>query len=564
MSMKKLSNSSPEFLTVTVTGYERNRVMPKVVDYFCDQHRGSPSQILEAVLLWNENQCKPPFERNELEAVLQYRFQVKTAEDLASAKQKSSSRSGKILDVVLKDDQVTLLKDQNAEAYGRIKMGQKEINVPVFSRDFSNFVKHKVYTETRELVTDLNIKDAVGFIAAEANYNSPQHDLFHRVAEVKGSFYYYLQDGPGDMVRINQKGWEIVSGSTMPFLFKEGCGRRQVRPKHGGDLKDFLKLINIKDSDDQMLFLCTLPVRLIRNIDQAIVCIYGPAGSAKTSLLKMTKELLDPSIAGVSMPVRNVEDVAVLLNQSWVFANDNISKINDELSNFFCVMATGAESARRKLYTDSEISVLTVKNPAYITGVNIEAYRSDLLSRVLLFKTDLVPLGERKSATQLQWEFEEMRPYLLGAMFDILSRAITVKEKLSQKTEFRMADFALWGAACAEVMGYGAAEFEEALQRSMKSRAYDAIYSTTAGRSLLHYLEERQQFEGTVADLLQALKESNENERSGYYESVAANPAALGKKLRELENSLAAVGFILDFGKRTSAERRISIRKTQN
>lgn len=272
----------------------------------------------------------------------------------------------------------------------------------------------------------------------------------------------------------------------------------------------------------------------------------------------MTKELLDPSKGGISMPIRNVEDAVVLLNQTWVFANDNISKINDELSDLLCVTATGSESSKRKLYSDSEISVLSVKNPIYVTGINVEAYKSDLLSRVLLFKTDVFAEEGKLGDEEIRAKFNDLKPYLLGAMFDTLAKAIRIKKELTHRTNFRMVDFSLWGSACAEALGYGADNFEKAIINSVEQRAYDAIYSLSAGRALLEYLEDHGDYHGTVTDLFKKLKEDYKTE---WHEPIAQSPASLGKKLRELENSLSIVGVHIDFSSRTGSERRIIIKR---
>jgi hypothetical protein len=75
----------------------------------------------------------------------------------------------------------------------------------------------------------------------------------------------------------------------------------------------------------------------------------------------------------------------------------------------------------------------------------------------------------------------------------------------------------------------------------------------------LELLEKEEGFRGTASELLNKLK----NTDSGFEwnEEVARNPATLGKKLRELENSLMELGIAIDYGKRSSSERIITIRK---
>jgi hypothetical protein len=65
-----------------------------------------------------------------------------------------------------------------------------------------------------------------------------------------------------------------------------------------------------------------------------------------------------------------------------------------------------------------------------------------------------------------------------------------------------------------------------------------------------------------MTDLLKGLKDSRTDNDNEWNETVATNPASLGKKLRELENSLSAVGITVDFLQRNGSERLIRILST--
>ena len=557
--IKNLCTDKGGILTTPVDGIvsegSRHSMLMEQVKKFGRMHRGNKEKIERAALSWNTLHCLPQLSPGEVIGMTNW--VVENYKELSTDKEQSKAKK---LDKLLNNCDVTeLFHDQGDVGYARIRFKGRTMNVPIKSTEFKDFVRYAFYKENGESVSSLILDEALGLCSAKALYDGDKHPLFHRVAQVDDCIYYDLMNSEGEIVKIDESGWSIMSSNEMPFLFKTGCGEEQVRPIPGGDLKELLDLVNIADTDEQMLFISTLPVRLIREVDQAIVYVYGPAGSGKTTLLKMAKNLLDPSAGGISMPIKKVEDAIPLLSQTWVFANDNISRINNELSDFLCVVATGAENSRRTLYTNGDLTVFSVKNPAYLTGVNIEAYRSDLMSRMLLFKTKAVSSGERLGSKALTDKFTEMKPLLLGALFDTLSKAINEKKKLPQNTEFRMADFSLWGAACAQALGYGADCFEKAMQKVMKYAAYDAIYSLSAGRALLELLEKEEGFRGTASELLNKLK----NTDSGFEwnEEVAKNPATLGKKLRELENSLMELGIAIDYGKRSSSERIISIRK---
>lgn len=542
-----------EFLLKIHEGPKRYGAVTRAVQYFGSTSK--PDSILSNVLDWNEKQCQPPFHEMEIKAFIQFFLQDKFLKNQI----KHDPKSQKLFDVIRFNAGLVLFHDQNGVPFARVKIGESFQNLELGSQAFLNFARYSYFVETKKLASDQQLKECISLMMLEARAAGIHYDLYDRVSSENECHYYDLCDKEGLVVAVTKEGWSFVRDEEAAYKFRTGLSVEQVIPEKGGDLKDFLEFLNLSTEDEKIIYLSTLPVRLLRNVSQAIAYIHGPASSGKTTLLKLTKSLLDPSRGGISIPVRKPDDILPLLAKSWIFCNDNISKITDEMSDFLCTIATGGESSRRQLYTNGEVFTSLVKNPAFLTGINVEASRSDLLSRMILFKTVAVGDGERISDEEMWARFEEMKPKLLGAIFDTLSKAMEVKPTLKNKTNFRMADFALWGAACAEVLGYGAERFEEALKRGMKSRAYDALYSSNAGRILLDFLNDNSSFEGTATELLSELKKFRDSNKKYDYDKIANSPNGLSKKLRQLENSLLEVGVQIDFDSRSSEKRLIKI-----
>lgn len=542
-----------EFLLKIHEGPRRYSAVTRAVQYFGNSSK--PDSILNNVLDWNEKQCQPPFHEMEIKAFIQFFLQ----DNFLKNQIKHDPKSQKLYDVIRFNTGLTLFHDQDGVSLARVKIGESFHNLELGSSAFLDFARHSFFAKTKKLASDQQLKECISLMMLEARADGIQYNLYDRVSTENEHHYYDLCNSQGDVVVVTKDGWSLASSDETAYKFRTGLSVEQVIPERGGDLKDFLEFLNLSTEDEKIIYLSTLPVRLLRNVSQAIAYIHGPASSGKTTLLKLTKSLLDPSRGGISIPVRKPDDILPLLAKSWVFCNDNISKISDEMSDFLCTLATGGESSRRQLYTNGGVFTFTIKNPAFLTGINVEASRSDLLSRMILFKTVAVSDGKRMSDEEMWSRFEEMKPKLLGAIFDTLSKAMQIKPTLKNKTNFRMADFALWGAACAEVLGYGAERFEEALKRAMKSRAYDAVYSSNAGRILLDFLHEHSSFEGTATELLSELKKFRDSNKQYDYDKIANSPNGLSKKLRQLENSLLEIGIQIDFDSRSSEKRLVKI-----
>jgi len=65
----------------------------------------------------------------------------------------------------------------------------------------------------------------------------------------------------------------------------------------------------------------------------------------------------------------------------------------------------------------------------------------------------------RLEEQEILQRFESLRPKLFGAMLDALAEAMRIKPKLKLNELPGMADFATWGAAVAEALGFGGERF---------------------------------------------------------------------------------------------------------
>jgi hypothetical protein len=97
-----------------------------------------------------------------------------------------------------------------------------------------------------------------------------------------------------------------------------------------------------------------------------------------------------------------------------------------------------------------------------LDGINLVANRPDLLDRSIILSLAPV-LPENRQSEQTFWKnFNEARPRIFGGMLDILSGAMEILPDINLPSLPRLADFARWAVAAAEVMGHGAAAFLDA------------------------------------------------------------------------------------------------------
>src|SRR5258708_22718394 len=100
---------------------------------------------------------------------------------------------------------------------------------------------------------------------------------------------------------------------------------------------------------------------------------------------------------------------------------DNITTISGWWSDALCRAVTGDGWMRRKVYTDSELAVLSFRRVVLLTSIDAGALRGDLGDRLLLADLEPIPASGRRSEVELDHAIEASRARILGALFTELS-----------------------------------------------------------------------------------------------------------------------------------------------
>src|SRR5262249_31989199 len=174
--------------------------------------------------------------------------------------------------------------------------------------------------------------------------------------------------------------------------------------------------------------------------------INGEQGSAKSTLCRMLRALLDPNQSPIRRPPKEDRDLMIAACNGWVIAFDNLSGLPPALSDALCSLATGGGFSTRELYTDDEEKLFDAMRPIMLNGIEDVATRPDLLDRSLLLTLPAIPDDRRLDEETLWRRFGEVRPRVLGALLDAVSAAIRNGPRVCLDRKPRMADFATWVA----------------------------------------------------------------------------------------------------------------------
>src|SRR5262249_3593652 len=145
---------------------------------------------------------------------------------------------------------------------------------------------------------------------------------------------------------------------------------------------------------------------------------------------------------------REDRDLFIAATNGHVLAFDNISRLPTWISDTLCRLATGGGFAVRQLYTDQDEVLFDAMRPVILNGIEDGIERPDLADRAMFLTFEWMNEERRRPETEFWSEFERERPHIFGALLDAMVVGLANRAKVKLASLPRMADFAVWAAAC--------------------------------------------------------------------------------------------------------------------
>jgi len=455
---------------------------------------------------------------------------------------KKESQADRLV-TLLETEGVQLFHDDLSDSFARVPIRNHREVWRCRSKDFRRWLARGFWKSEEKAIGCDALSSALNVVESWARFDGDEHTLHNRVARHDGAIWYDLADEGWRAVRITGKAWSVVADP--PILFRRYSHQRsQLEPAGGGDLRDLLRFVNLGDPSQGLLLLVYVVCCFVPDIPHPIPVLHGPQGSAKTTLFRMLRRLVDPSAVEVLSFPHSETELVQQLSHHWAPYYDNISTLSSSVSDILCRAVTGEGFSKRELYSDDEDFIYTFRRCVGMNGVNVVVHKPDLLDRCMLFGLELIDPAQRKPEEVIWREFEEARPRLLGGVFDVLSRAMTLRGSVDLAALPRMADFALWGCAIARALGHSEEEFLAAYEGNTDARNEEALQASPVAAMVVELMEQRTEWEGTPTDLLVELKELAEQRRVNTKAKGWPQAAhALSRRLNEVRPNLAAVGI---------------------
>lgn len=458
-------------------------------------------------------------------------------------------------------DEAELFHTEDGEAYASFEVNGHRETWSISSKNFKEYLLHSFYLKEGKPPSAQPLQDAIGVLKAKAKYEGPEEKVFTRIAAYDGAIYLDLANAGWEIVEIKPEGWRMMKNASVRFRRTKGM-LPLPRPLPGGSIEDLRPLVNLSSDSDWRLFVAWLIGALRPTGPYPILVLQGEQGSAKSTLARIARALVDPSLAPLRTTPRDERDLMIAAKNSWILSFDNLSGIKPWLSDALCRLATGGGFSTRELYSDSDEVIIDAMRPVILNGIHDLATRADLADRSLILSLPPIPDEKRSDEKRLWEELEKNRPRILGALFDAVSTALGNVDRVELACKPRMADFAMWAIAAERALPWTAGAFMEAYTGNRQEAVELTLESDAAIVALRAMLEQRDKWEGTAAELLTEL-EDHAPEAIRKSRSWPKSPSAMSSRLKRAAPFLRVVGLDIEFYQQAGSGSRklISVRK---
>jgi hypothetical protein len=442
----------------------------------------------------------------------------------------------------------------DSEGYVTVPVKDHHENWPVSSKGFRRWLGKCYYDTFENAPSSQAMQDALNVISGRAIHEGPDYPVAVRVAEQNGEIYLDLADATGGAVRIGPKGWSVVRDCPVKFVRRRGM-LPLPEPARGGSVQELRRLVNVAHEESWALLVAALrPGRPF-----PVLVVNGEHGSAKTTLCRMARGVIDPNVADLPRPPRDVRDLMIAATNSWIVGYDNLSGISRELSDSLCCLATRGAFGTRELYSDDEEKLFDATRPVIVNGIEDIVTQSDLMDRSITLSLPTIDDKERLLEAQLWSGYEEVRPRVLGALLDTVSAALANYPAVRLAATPRMADFAHWAVAAEGALGLPTGQFLEAYVGNRKAANQATLENDMIAPFLLSFLDGENCWKGTARELLRILEDRYADEKTKKSKEWPWGPRQLSGALRRIAPNLRADGVKVEFDREAGGKRQRTI-----
>ncbi|MDX0769587.1 hypothetical protein GOD80_15370 [Sinorhizobium medicae] len=436
---------------------------------------------------------------------------------------------------------IELFNDGDGNAFATLPRTGTAVAYRIKSDTFKQWLRHLAYVVMEKTVNSTPLMEAAATLETKALFDGAEYPVFARVAGDGKNVIIDIGAADGRVVKIDNAGWCVEVGSCLKFVRGAGFDALPIPEKDGSlvKLKDFLGL----DEHNFRLLIAFLINALKPHGPYFILLVEGEQGSGKSVFCEIVKRIIDPNKAMRLRLPDKPQDLMIQAKEYRLLSFDNASGMKAEMSDALCTLATGGGIAVRKLYSDSELHVMSYTRPFIINGISGYANRPDLMERAIPIRLSPMPEGGRKTEAELLAEFEELLPGILGALYDAAANGLANFDTVEPPRHLRMADAAKWIKAAEPALKLEGDSLIDAIAKAQDDFVIEKVNEDPLV-TMLRLVCRSSPFEGYAIELFSEFKTFRDNIPEHALPKTASH---LSNQLKRMRPAMAKVGVYVEY-----------------
>ena len=456
-----------------------------------------------------------------------------------------------------------------------ILTGGQMLNIE--TKVFIDWLSMAYYNATRggesgygQSASEQNIKQARFALAGIAKHEGIKQAVHLRAAMLNGNSYIHLGDGTSKAVEITPTGWRVTDDAPVKF-WQSSAMQSLPTPSSGGDVGLLWKYVNVNDKD-RLLVLAWILESFRPETPFLVLAISGQQGSAKSSSQDKIRQLVDNNSVNLRVAPKSTEDIFVGAGLSWVVSFENLSHLTPAMQDALCTLATGGGYASRKLFTNDEENIISVKRPVIINSIPHVITAQDLTDRAINIEAPRVAGYLEVTEINKAWEID--KPIIFGGLMDLFVSTLKgIDSVKGVDNSIRMIDFTRLGESMARSLEHDEGHFTSLYKANRLEGLSRSLEASPVVVALIEFVEKYhgglQVFHGAVKTLYTKLTEQQAQGQTNSKDGWVRSPRGLTEAIKRHQPALKEIGITVVFGskvERFGTERGylVTITKTGN
>jgi hypothetical protein len=464
-------------------------------------------------------------------------------------KQSEGTRAGELLMRLASGARIFRAADGRFHA--RVPVNGRQAIFGLKSSAFRDWLIDGYLSAHQKLPPRRAIRRVLEGLEARARFETDSPNVYVRVGRDQddklSSYYLDLGDHAGTVIKICASGWSIAQETGIHFARPQGHLPLPM-PERDGSIERLRGFVNLTESDFHLL-VGWMAFALRPVGPYPVLVLHGNQASAKSTLVTVIRELIDPQTAPHLAESRSTGDLMITAVNGWLVAFDNLSSLPNWLSDSLCRLASGSGFATRALYSNEERNVIYAQRPIILSGIDEFVRRGDLADRAVFLHLPEIMMGKRREEDEFWGTFREFRPKILGGLLDAVAGALRELPSVRPAELPRMADFARFGEAVGRGLGWPPETFLAAYLDNRQQATLSTLEDSILANVLLKQVEMGfglMEWNYPASEMLAKLTLSLDR-RIARSPGWPKTPATFGNELRRLAPTLAENGLFVIF-----------------